>query len=65
MTNALQWRLYGVSDVVVGECLTHVSSFIWQGMLPLSGLSLKAVSLDTDTSRSPHMFEISSESVVT
>lgn len=34
--------------------------FIYEGILPLSGLSLQAVSLDPDTSHSPHMFEISS-----
>ncbi|XP_035513037.1 uncharacterized protein LOC118324692 [Morone saxatilis] len=33
--------------------------FIYEGILPLSGLSLQAVSLDPDTSHSPHMFEIS------
>ncbi|KAI9531136.1 hypothetical protein NQZ68_000631 [Dissostichus eleginoides] len=33
--------------------------FIYEGILPLSGLSLEAVSLDHDTSHSPHMFEIS------
>lgn len=32
-----------------------------QGILPLSGLSLQAVSLDPSTSHPPHMFEISSE----
>ncbi|XP_070695789.1 probable pleckstrin homology domain-containing family N member 1 [Pempheris klunzingeri] len=34
--------------------------FIYEGVLPLSGLSLRAVSLDADTSHSPHMFEIGS-----
>ncbi|KAM8755437.1 putative pleckstrin homology domain-containing family N member 1 isoform 1-T2 [Acanthopagrus schlegelii] len=34
--------------------------FIYEGILPLSGLSLQAVSADPDTSHSPHMFEISS-----
>ncbi|XP_040009716.1 probable pleckstrin homology domain-containing family N member 1 [Xiphias gladius] len=33
--------------------------FIYEGILPLSGLSFQAVSLDPDTSHSPHMFEIS------
>ncbi|XP_056240961.1 probable pleckstrin homology domain-containing family N member 1 [Seriola aureovittata] len=33
--------------------------FIYQGILPLSGLTFQAVSLDPDTSHSPHMFEIS------
>ncbi|KAF3860115.1 hypothetical protein F7725_000370 [Dissostichus mawsoni] len=33
--------------------------FIYEGILPLSGLSLEAVSLDHDASHSPHMFEIS------
>ncbi|XP_042347934.1 probable pleckstrin homology domain-containing family N member 1 [Plectropomus leopardus] len=33
--------------------------FIYEGILPLSGLSSQAVSLDPDTSHSPHMFEIS------
>ncbi|KAK5863217.1 hypothetical protein PBY51_000264 [Eleginops maclovinus] len=33
--------------------------FIYNGILPLSGLSLEAVSLDPDASHSPHMFEIS------
>ncbi|CAB1427279.1 unnamed protein product [Pleuronectes platessa] len=33
--------------------------FIYQGILPLSGLTLQAVSLEADTSHSPHMFEIS------
>ncbi|XP_045912543.1 uncharacterized protein LOC123975266 [Micropterus dolomieu] len=37
--------------------------FIYEGILPLSGLSLRAVSLDPDTSHSPHMFEISSPMV--
>nr|XP_020468180.1 uncharacterized protein LOC109967160 isoform X2 [Monopterus albus] len=34
--------------------------FIYEGILPLSGLSFQAVSLDSDTSQSPCMFEISS-----
>ncbi|XP_068589977.1 probable pleckstrin homology domain-containing family N member 1 isoform X2 [Cebidichthys violaceus] len=33
--------------------------FIYEGILPLSGLSLEAVSIDPKTSHSPHMFEIS------
>ncbi|XP_041655417.1 uncharacterized protein LOC121517592 [Cheilinus undulatus] len=33
--------------------------FIYEGILPLSGLSLQLVSLDSDKSNSPHMFEIS------
>ncbi|XP_074500721.1 pleckstrin homology domain-containing family N member 1 [Sebastes fasciatus] len=33
--------------------------FIYEGILPLSGLSLEAVSLAPDASHSPHMFEIS------
>ncbi|KAI4823981.1 hypothetical protein KUCAC02_012533 [Chaenocephalus aceratus] len=33
--------------------------FIYEGILPLSGLSLEAISLDHDASHSPHMFEIS------
>ncbi|XP_034446943.1 uncharacterized protein LOC117764901 [Hippoglossus hippoglossus] len=33
--------------------------FIYQGILPLSGLTFQAVSLEADTSHSPHMFEIS------
>ncbi|XP_068194349.1 probable pleckstrin homology domain-containing family N member 1 [Antennarius striatus] len=33
--------------------------FIYHGILPLSGLSLQSVSLNPDTSQSPHMFEIS------
>nr|XP_046252159.1 probable pleckstrin homology domain-containing family N member 1 [Scatophagus argus] len=33
--------------------------FIYEGILPLSGLSLQAVCVDPDTSHSPHMFEIS------
>lgn len=33
--------------------------FSYEGILPLSGLSLEAVSLDHDASHSPHMFEIS------
>lgn len=33
--------------------------FIYEGILPLSGLSLEVVSLDPDTSHSPHMFELS------
>ncbi|XP_028439234.1 pleckstrin homology domain-containing family N member 1 [Perca flavescens] len=37
--------------------------FIYEGILPLSGLSLQVVSLDPDTSHSPHMFEISSPMV--
>ncbi|XP_044068355.1 uncharacterized protein LOC122883560 isoform X2 [Siniperca chuatsi] len=37
--------------------------FIYEGILPLSGLSLQAVSLDPDTSHSPHVFEISSPMV--
>lgn len=34
--------------------------FIYEGILPLSGLSFQVVSLDVDASCSPHMFEISS-----
>ncbi|KAM4562174.1 putative pleckstrin homology domain-containing family N member 1 isoform 2-T2 [Odontesthes bonariensis] len=34
--------------------------FIYEGILPLSGLSFQAVSLGPDASHSPHMFEISS-----
>ncbi|XP_030589051.1 probable pleckstrin homology domain-containing family N member 1 [Archocentrus centrarchus] len=34
--------------------------FIYEGILPLSGLSFQVVSLDVDASHSPHMFEISS-----
>ncbi|XP_032376312.1 probable pleckstrin homology domain-containing family N member 1 [Etheostoma spectabile] len=37
--------------------------FIYEGILPLSGLSFQIVSLDPDTSHSPHMFEISSPMV--
>ncbi|KAI3357132.1 hypothetical protein L3Q82_015595 [Scortum barcoo] len=37
--------------------------FIYEGILPLSGLSSQAVSLDPATSHSPHMFEISSPMV--
>ncbi|XP_008293496.1 rho guanine nucleotide exchange factor 7 isoform X2 [Stegastes partitus] len=37
--------------------------FIYEGILPLSGLSFRAVSLEPDASRSPHMFEISSPMV--
>ncbi|XP_054465749.1 pleckstrin homology domain-containing family N member 1 isoform X2 [Anoplopoma fimbria] len=33
--------------------------FIYEGILPLSGLSLEAVSLDPNMSHSPYMFEIS------
>ncbi|XP_047468061.1 pleckstrin homology domain-containing family N member 1 [Mugil cephalus] len=33
--------------------------FIYEGILPLSGLSFQAVSLDPDASHSPHMFQIS------
>ncbi|XP_018530695.1 probable pleckstrin homology domain-containing family N member 1 [Lates calcarifer] len=33
--------------------------FIYEGILPLSGLTFQAVSLDPDTSHPPHMFEIS------
>ncbi|XP_029362747.1 rho guanine nucleotide exchange factor 7 isoform X2 [Echeneis naucrates] len=33
--------------------------FVYQGILPLSGLTFQSMSLDTDTSHSPHMFEIS------
>lgn len=40
-------------------------SLILQGILPLSGLSLQAITPDPDTSRSAHMFEISSESIET
>ncbi|XP_029910929.1 pleckstrin homology domain-containing family N member 1 [Myripristis murdjan] len=32
--------------------------FIYEGILPLSGLSFKAISLDSDTSHSSNMFEI-------
>jgi len=38
---------------------------ISQGILPLSGLSLEAVSVDPKAPHSPHMFEISGESVGT
>uniref|UniRef100_A0AAZ1XPT8 PH domain-containing protein n=2 Tax=Oreochromis aureus TaxID=47969 RepID=A0AAZ1XPT8_OREAU len=34
--------------------------FVYEGILPLSGLSFQVVSLDLDASHSPHMFEISS-----
>lgn len=34
---------------------------IVQGILPVSGLSIRAVSLESDGSHSPHMFEITSE----
>ncbi|XP_038154439.1 uncharacterized protein LOC119792056 [Cyprinodon tularosa] len=34
--------------------------FIYEGILPVSGLSLRAVSLEPEVSHSPHMFEISS-----
>lgn len=34
--------------------------FVYEGILPLSGLSFQVVSLDLDVSHSPHMFEISS-----
>ncbi|XP_041859150.1 uncharacterized protein LOC121651212 [Melanotaenia boesemani] len=34
--------------------------FVYEGILPLSGLSFHAVSLDPVASHSPHMFEISS-----
>ncbi|TKS77183.1 Rho guanine nucleotide exchange factor 6 [Collichthys lucidus] len=34
--------------------------FIYEGILPISGLSLQAISLEPDTSQTPHMFEISS-----
>ncbi|XP_034027828.1 probable pleckstrin homology domain-containing family N member 1 [Thalassophryne amazonica] len=34
--------------------------FSYQGVLPLSGLSFRVVSTDSDTPHSPHMFEISS-----
>lgn len=37
--------------------------FIYEGILPLSGLSLQPVSLDSDTLHFPHMFEISSPMV--
>ncbi|KAM9855717.1 putative pleckstrin homology domain-containing family N member 1 [Aulostomus maculatus] len=37
--------------------------FIYEGVLPLSGLSFQPVSLDPDTSHPPHMFEISSPMV--
>lgn len=37
--------------------------FIYEGILPLSGLSFQVVSLEPDASRSPHMFEISSPMV--
>ncbi|XP_037335362.2 rho guanine nucleotide exchange factor 7 isoform X1 [Pungitius pungitius] len=33
--------------------------FVYEGILPLSGLSLEAVSMDPKTSHSPHMFKIS------
>ncbi|XP_037628460.1 probable pleckstrin homology domain-containing family N member 1 [Sebastes umbrosus] len=33
--------------------------FIYEGILPLSGLSLEAISMAPDASHSPHMFEIS------
>ncbi|KAM9751463.1 putative pleckstrin homology domain-containing family N member 1 isoform 1-T1 [Menidia menidia] len=34
--------------------------FKYEGILPLSGLSFQAISLNSDESHSPHMFEISS-----
>ncbi|KAG8002860.1 Rho guanine nucleotide exchange factor 7 [Nibea albiflora] len=34
--------------------------FIYEGILPISGLSLQAISLEPDTPQTPHMFEISS-----
>ncbi|KAK2897915.1 rho guanine nucleotide exchange factor 7 isoform X1 [Channa argus] len=37
--------------------------FIYEGVLPLSGLSFQVVSQDLDTSHSKHMFEISSPMV--
>ncbi|XP_022049721.1 probable pleckstrin homology domain-containing family N member 1 [Acanthochromis polyacanthus] len=37
--------------------------FIYEGILPLSGLSFQVVSLEPDASHSPHMFEISSPMV--
>ncbi|XP_028309389.1 probable pleckstrin homology domain-containing family N member 1 [Gouania willdenowi] len=37
--------------------------FIYEGILPLAGLSLQVVSKDPEVSRSPHMFEISSPMV--
>ncbi|XP_061592643.1 pleckstrin homology domain-containing family N member 1 isoform X2 [Cololabis saira] len=37
--------------------------FKYEGTLPLSGLSLRAVSLESNTPHSPHMFEISSPMV--
>lgn len=45
----------GESDDFIFGSLTS------QGILPLSGLSLQAVSLDPNTSHPPHMFEISGE----
>lgn len=38
-------------------------SLISQGVLPLSGLSLQIVSMDSDASNSQYMFQISSESL--
>ncbi|XP_068505959.1 uncharacterized protein [Syngnathus scovelli] len=34
--------------------------FTYEGMLPLSGLSFQVISMESDSSQSPHMFEISS-----
>ncbi|XP_019723682.1 rho guanine nucleotide exchange factor 7 isoform X1 [Hippocampus comes] len=37
--------------------------FIYEGMLPLSGLSFQIIPMDNDSCQSPHMFEISSSMV--
>lgn len=37
--------------------------FIYEGILPVSGLSIRAVSLESDGSHSPHKFEITSPMV--
>ncbi|XP_061760746.1 rho guanine nucleotide exchange factor 7 [Nerophis ophidion] len=34
--------------------------FVYEGMLPLSGLSFRIISMERDVSQPPHMFEISS-----
>ncbi|XP_057684397.1 rho guanine nucleotide exchange factor 7 isoform X3 [Corythoichthys intestinalis] len=44
--------------------LDHIQQdFIYEGLLPLSGISFQVITMDSDISQSPHMFEISSSMV--
>lgn len=58
----LMLHLKNICFKCLGEFLHEVlraDSFLFQGILPLSGLSLQVVSFNSDSSHSPHMFEIS------